>query len=133
MRKVKRTSLRTTSLEQVEVEKVLVVHAQIPLNYHARQALLERIALRYRAASLIQKRLLLDRFVEITGSARKSAIRLLNHPLQGSGIIQRSRLPLYGPEVQQARFLVVLQKSCHRRKSCVTAQTVLSSAVSASR
>src|SRR5258708_4317873 len=41
----------------------------------------------------------------MTGYARKSAIRLLNHPLQGTGIIQRSRLPLYGPEVQQALFL----------------------------
>src|SRR5260370_30395399 len=41
----------------------------------------------------------------MTGYARKSAIRLLNHPLQGTGIIQRSRLPLYGPEVQEALFL----------------------------
>jgi site-specific recombinase XerD len=48
---------------------------------------------------------LLDRFVEITGYARKSAIRLLNHPSPSSGLIQRSRLPLYGPEVQQALFL----------------------------
>jgi site-specific recombinase XerD len=87
------------------VEKVLVSPAQIPLKYHARQAFLERIAPRYQTASLAQKSLLLDRFVEMTGYARKSAIRLLNHPSPSSGLIQRSRLPLHGPEVQQALFL----------------------------
>jgi len=105
MKKVKRTLSRMTSLEQVEVEKVLVSHAQIPLKYSARQALLKWIAPRYQTASVAQKSLLLDQVVEMTGYARKSAIRLLNHPLSDTDTIQRSRLPLYGPEVQQALFL----------------------------
>jgi hypothetical protein len=47
----------------------------------------------------------LNTFVEMTGYARKSAIRLLNHPPADHRPIQRPRLPVYGPEVQQTLFL----------------------------
>jgi hypothetical protein len=44
MRQAKRTSSRTTSPQQVEVEIVQVSHSKIALKYHARHAFLERVA-----------------------------------------------------------------------------------------
>lgn len=113
MRKVKRTSSKKTSLEQV-----LVSHFQIPLKYHSRQALLERIVPCHLTASLTQKSLLLDRFVEMTGYACKSAIRLLNHLLQGTGIIQRSLAPLYGAKVHTAQIELMSQISHDVMRLC---------------
>ena len=75
-----------------------------PLSYQARRALLVRIAPRYREASPAQKTILLDSFIELTGYTRKYAIELLNQATESTVII-RPRLPLYGPEVQQALFL----------------------------
>ncbi len=49
--------------------------------------------------------LLLDTFVAITGYARKYAIHLLNHPGDAQLRSQQTRLPHYGPEVQQALLL----------------------------
>lgn len=46
--------------------------------------------------------MLLDAFVKMTGYARRSALRLLNHPPERTGPIWRPRLPVYGSEVQQA-------------------------------
>jgi hypothetical protein len=77
----------------------------LSLSYPSRRALLEQVAPRYQTASLALKNLLLNAFVEMTGYARKSAIRLLNHPPTGPHIIQRPHLPVYGLEVQQALFL----------------------------
>jgi hypothetical protein len=59
----------------------------------------------YQQAEPAKKSLLLDQFVAITGYSRKYAIGLLNHPEKSKQTIQRSRLPLYGSEVQQALFL----------------------------
>lgn len=78
---------------------------QIALRYQVRRPILARLAPPYHRASLIQKRLLLDRFVELTGYSRKHAIFLLNHESSRNERIRRIRLPHYGPEVQQALFL----------------------------
>ena len=78
---------------------------RIPRPFQARRALLGYLAPRYQQASLAQKMLLLDRFVEWTGYTRKYAIALLNHGEHGQQTIQRRRLPQYRPAVQQALFL----------------------------
>ncbi len=74
--------------------------------FQARRALLRDLAPRYQQASLAQKTLLLDSFVEWTGYTRKYAIELLNHRKQSQQTIQRHRLPQYRQEVQQALSLV---------------------------
>ena len=78
---------------------------RIPRPFQARRALLGYLAPRYQQASLAQKMLLLDRFVEWTGYTRKYAIALLNHGEHGQQTIQRRRLPQCRPAVQQALFL----------------------------
>src|SRR5258708_27417124 len=80
-------------------------HPKPMLRYQARRALLAHVAPRYQQASLIQKSLLLDAFVDATGYTRKYAIGLLNHAEKGQNTILRVRLPHYGLEVQQALFL----------------------------
>ncbi|HEU5376897.1 MAG TPA: transposase family protein, partial [Ktedonobacteraceae bacterium] len=80
-------------------------HQNASLRYQTRRDLLARALPRYRAASVAQKSLLLDAFCQMTGYARKSAIRLLNHLLEGSGPLRRPRTPTYSPEIQQALFL----------------------------
>jgi hypothetical protein len=80
-------------------------HPVIALSYRARRELVERMAPRYRAASAAQKTVLLDTFVEMTGYARKYAIHVLNQAPHEACTILRPRLPVYGPEVQQALFL----------------------------
>lgn len=80
-------------------------HQNASLRYQARRDLLARLLPRYHAASVAQKSLLLDAFCQITGYARKSAIRLLNHPPERSGPLRRSRTPTYDPEIRQALFL----------------------------
>ncbi|HEY4387118.1 MAG TPA: hypothetical protein VGN34_21895, partial [Ktedonobacteraceae bacterium] len=74
----------------------------IALSYAARREVIERVASDYRTSSLAQKMLLLDRVVEVTGYARKYAIRLLGEAAEGKRTIGRRRLPCYGSEVQQA-------------------------------
>jgi hypothetical protein len=49
--------------------------------------------------------LLLDRVVEVTGYARKYAIRLLSHLPENAQTIRRPRQPSSGPQVQRALFL----------------------------
>jgi hypothetical protein len=73
--------------------------------FQARRELLRYLAPRYQQASPAQKTLLLDSFVEWTGYNRKYAIVLLNHGEPDQQIIQRHRLPQYGPGAQQALFL----------------------------
>src|SRR5690348_10957214 len=63
-----------------------------------------RLAPVYQAASRARKQLLLDEVVKKTGYARKSAIRLLNHPPEQPHVIRRPHAPCYGPEVQRALF-----------------------------
>jgi hypothetical protein len=99
------TSSGKTSLKRIEVEKSQVSKRNISLSYQARREFLEQVAPRYRHASCAQKSLLLDAFADVTGYARKSAIRLLNHPPEGPHHIRRPRPPQYGPEIQQALFV----------------------------
>jgi len=81
-------------------------HAVVAFSYRARQELVAHLAPRYCEASGAQKTMLLDSFIEMTGYARKYAIQLLNRePQTGKLAILRPRLPIYGPEVQQALFL----------------------------
>ena len=73
-----------------------------PLSYQARRELVERMAPQYRAASRLQKMLLLDTFVALTGYVRKYAMWLLNHPVKSAPSVSHARPVHYGPEVQQA-------------------------------
>jgi hypothetical protein len=77
-----------------------------PLSYQARRELIERMAPCYCESSCAQKGLLLDMLVTVTGYARKYAIGLLHQAPHGTQIIQRLRVPMYGPEVQHALVLV---------------------------
>ena len=81
------------------------MHQPFSRAFQVRRALLRYMAPRYQQASLAQKTLLLDSFVEWTGYTRKYAIGLLNHGEHGQQTIQRRRLPRYRPPVQQALFL----------------------------
>jgi hypothetical protein len=94
---------------------------RVSRTFQARRALLRYLAPRYQQASLTQKTLLLDSFVEWTGYSRKYAIALLNHGEQDQQTIQRRRLPQYRPPVQQALF--VAWKATH----CVCAKRLLPS------
>lgn len=64
----------------MEGEKWQVFPEHVSLSYRARRELLERVAPMYQTASQAKKNLILNDFVKMTGYARKSAIRLLNHP-----------------------------------------------------
>jgi hypothetical protein len=81
------------------------------LSYQTRRELLARVAPMYQMASPAHKHLILNDFVKLTGYARKSAIRLLNHPPSGTPTIRRLRLPIYGVQVQQA--LLLAWKAAH--------------------
>jgi site-specific recombinase XerC len=89
----------------MEREEWQMSFAQRVVSYQARRALLARVVPMYRTASRTKKHLILNDIVQMTGYARQSAIRLLNHPPSGSQTIRRFRSPIYGPEVQQALFL----------------------------
>lgn len=89
---------------EIDVEMWQTMSQQQTLSYQSRREVLSHSLSRYRSASRPQKSLLLDAFVNITGYARKSALRLLNHPPEDTGPIWRPRLPVYGLEVQQALF-----------------------------
>src|SRR5258708_5663530 len=97
--------IRMKILEDVGREEVMESRTVALLSYRARRELLARVVPRYQPASSAHKSRLLDRFVELTGYDRKYAIRLLNRPPEEQMVILRPRLPLYGPEVQQALFL----------------------------
>jgi hypothetical protein len=72
------------------------------LSYQSRQELVQQMALRYQEAARARKILMLDKFVAITGYARKYAIQLLNHPEEPKPRSDQACLPHCGPEVQQA-------------------------------
>jgi hypothetical protein len=75
------------------------------LRYQTRRELLARVVPVYQTASRARKHLILNEVVQRTGYARKSAVRLLNHPPENAKVIRRPRFPIYGPEVQRALFL----------------------------
>ena len=54
------------------------------LSVQARREVIQHMAPRYQQASASYKGALLDEVVATTGYARRSAMRLLNHPPQGS-------------------------------------------------
>jgi hypothetical protein len=87
------------------------------LSAQARREVIQRMASRYQQVSASDKKGLIDEVVAITGYARRSAIRLLNHPPQGSHPHKRRRQRRYGPEVQQALFLLwhLTNRICTRR------------------
>lgn len=101
----KRTSAETTILSGIDVETWQMTSQTLSLSYQTRQELVARVAPRYQTASLAHKTLILNEFVELTGYARKSAIRLLNHPPADPRPTRRPRPPVYGPEIQQTLFL----------------------------
>jgi site-specific recombinase XerD len=76
-----------------------------------RRELVARLAPVYQTASRARKQLLLDEVMKKTGYARKSAIRLLNDPLENAHVIRRPRLPSYGVGVQRA--LMLAWKAAH--------------------
>jgi len=77
-----------------------------PLSYQARRELVEHMAPQYREASRTQKMLLLDTFVAMTGYVRKYAMWLLNHPVESRPSIPHACPVHYGPEIQEALYLV---------------------------
>lgn len=73
------------------------------MSFVSRRELLVQVVPRYREASRTQKKLILDEFIASTGYARKYAIRLLSHPVQGPEIpIKRTRKRQYGSDLQEA-------------------------------
>jgi hypothetical protein len=76
------------------------------LSAQARREVIQRLAPQYQQASASSKGALLDEVVATTGYARRSAMRLLNHPPQGARPHKRKRQAKYGPEVQQVLFLL---------------------------
>jgi hypothetical protein len=90
----KNTSSGTVSfLNGMDVGRWQMTSAKLSLSYQARREVLASFLLHYRAASSAQKSLLLDSFVRMTGYARTSAIRLLNHPPEGTGLVSRCMDP----------------------------------------
>jgi hypothetical protein len=76
------------------------------LSYQAEREVLHQMAPQYCRATPSQKRALLDTFVATTGYVRKYATWLLNHAEEVQQALQRPRLRRYGPEVQEALFLL---------------------------
>lgn len=105
MRNAKQPSARTRPVNRMEGEEWLMSFQHGVWSYQARRALLAQVVPVYQTASRARKHLILNAFVKATGYARPTAIRLLNHPPSDAQAIRRSRLPIYGPEVQQALFL----------------------------
>jgi hypothetical protein len=77
-----------------------------PLSYQARRELLEQMAPQYRKASRPQKILLLNTFAALTDYVRKYSMWILNHPGASRPSIAHARPVHYGPEDQQALYLV---------------------------
>src|SRR6185503_19945569 len=72
------------------------------MSFQAKRELLVQTASRYQAASHVQKSIILDEFVAATGYDRKYAIRLLTNPVKPPAPIKRTRIPRYGPAVEEA-------------------------------
>lgn len=89
----------------------------LKLSIQARREVIQHMAPRYQQVSACYKGAVLDEVVTVTGYARRSAIRLLNHPPQGARPPKRQRQARYGPEVQQALFLLWHQANriCSKR------------------
>ncbi len=76
------------------------------IDLQSRRALLKQFAPQYREASSAQKRVLLDTFVQATGYHRRYGMWLLNHAEDVLHAPTDKRASQYGPEVQQALFLL---------------------------
>jgi hypothetical protein len=85
------------------------------LSTQAKWEVLQRMAPRYQQASAVSKGEVLDEVVQMTGYARRSAIRLLNHPPQEARPHKRRRQATYGPEVQR-----ILSQLWHRANRICT-------------
>jgi hypothetical protein len=71
-------------------------HPAPSLSYHARRAVIERMAPRSQLAALAQKEALLDRVIDVTSYSRKYAIPVLNQPSTNLPIRRSLRQPKYG-------------------------------------
>src|SRR5438270_12087257 len=77
------------------------------VSLQTRRAFFQSMIPQYREASTVKKKSkLLDAFTAATGYNRKYAIWLLNHAQEGQPIAQAPRPHHFGPDVQQALFLV---------------------------
>lgn len=76
------------------------------INLQSRRDLLKQFAPQYREASSAQKRVLLGTFVQATGYHRRYGMWLLNHDEDVLHASTYKRASQYGPEVQQALFLL---------------------------
>jgi hypothetical protein len=80
-------------------------NVQKQVSYPSRHELVQQMAPRYQEASRVQKSFVLNAFVAVTGSSRRYAMQLLNHPEVLKPSIRRPRPPHDRPEVQHALFL----------------------------
>jgi hypothetical protein len=92
-------------LNKMDVQTWQMTSPNLSLSSQARREVVASFLPHYHAASPAEKSLLLNTFVKMTGYTRTSALRVLNHPPESMGPIRRPRLPMYGPQVQQALFL----------------------------
>jgi hypothetical protein len=83
----------------------------------SRREVLKHFAPLYREASSDHKRVLLDPFVQATGSHRRHGMWLLTHAEEVLHAPTYKRASQYGPEVQQALFLLwnAANSSCAKR------------------
>jgi hypothetical protein len=83
----------------------------------SRRELLKHFAPQYREASSAQKRVLLDSFVQATGSHRRYSMWLLTHAEDVLHAPTYKRTSQYGPEVQQVLFLLwhAAKRNCAKR------------------
>ena len=82
------------------------------LSLATRRELIKAIADRYRAATRIEKKKILDEFIEVTGFHRKHAIRALRKTCEGPVPEQPERSRLYDEAVVQA--LTILWEAADR-------------------
>jgi len=82
------------------------------LDRQARRDLADAVRGRYRSASGVEKRRILDEFIATTGYHEKSAIRVLNADPEVKEPRARARAPLYDEAVRAA--LIVLWEASDR-------------------
>ena len=78
----------------------------------SRKELMAAVGQRYRSASGVEKRQILDEFVALTGYHRKHALRVLNHPESCRGKDRRPRSRIYDEAVREA--LVIMWEAADR-------------------
>jgi hypothetical protein len=79
------------------------------LSLATRRELIEAIAIRYRAGTRIEKKKILDEFIEVTGFHRKHAIRALRKACKAESVVAQTvpRARLYN-EAAIAALIIIL-------------------------